>query len=113
VRAQNGYQTEATGPKFIILEGQYLITECYVNLRLAFGRFSLPSEAGMDVIGDVHGCLAELTSLFEALPLVRGDIVVFLGDYSDWGPDSREVVDYLLTIREGGKQERVFLRRNH
>ena len=49
VRTQNGYQTEATGPRFTILKGQYLITECSVNLRLAFGQFSLPSEAGMDI----------------------------------------------------------------
>ena len=47
--AKNGYQTEAVGPGLIILDGQYLITKCYVNLRLAFGQFSLPSEAGMDI----------------------------------------------------------------
>jgi hypothetical protein len=48
-KAKNSYQTEATGPGFIILEGKYRITECYVNLRLTFRQFSLPSEAGMDI----------------------------------------------------------------
>lgn len=65
------------------------------------------------VVGDVHGCLAELTHLIESLPLDHSDTVVFLGDYIDWGADSRGVIDYLLTIREQGKQKVVFLRGNH
>jgi serine/threonine protein phosphatase 1 len=65
------------------------------------------------VIGDVHGCLFELTHLYESLPLEHRDTVVFLGDYIDRGPDSRGVIDYLLTIREHNKQKVVFLRGNH
>jgi len=65
------------------------------------------------VIGDVHGCLPELTALVEFLPLERGDTVVFLGDYIDRGHDSRGVVDYLLALRGRGEQETVFLRGNH
>ncbi len=65
------------------------------------------------VIGDMHGCVAELTALVEFLPLERGDTVVFLGDYIDRGPDSRGVVDCLLALRGRGAQETVFLRGNH
>ena len=65
------------------------------------------------VIGDVHGCLPELASLVESLPLERGDTVVFLGDYIDRGPDSKGVIDYLLELRKRGEQTTVFLRGNH
>ena len=54
------------------------------------------------VIGDVHGCLAELTSLVESLPLEQGDTVVFLGDYIDRGPNSRGVIDYLHSPARAG-----------
>ena len=63
------------------------------------------------VIGDVHGCPAELAALVEALPLEREDTLVFLGDYIDRGPDSRGVVDFLAGL--GRERKTVFLRGNH
>ena len=69
---------------------------------------------GRYVIGDVHGCAAELSRLVDGLPLVPGDHVIFLGDYIDRGPHSREVVSYLLSLdneREGVSF--VFLKGNH
>ncbi len=54
---------------------------------------------GRYVIGDIHGCAAELSRLVDGLPLVQGDDVVFLGDYIDRGPNSREVVAYLLSLQ--------------
>ena len=69
---------------------------------------------GRYVIGDVHGCAAELSRLVEGLPLVQGDDVVFLGDYIDRGPNSREVVSYLLTLQKDHDAVRfVFLKGNH
>ena len=38
------------------------------------------------VVGDIHGCLAELRYLIEQLPLEHGDRLIFLGDYIDRGP---------------------------
>ena len=47
-------------------------------------------------IGDIHGDLAALQTLFARLPqLVAGDTMVFLGDYLDRGPDSAGVVKWL------------------
>ena len=47
-------------------------------------------------IGDIHGDLAALQTLFARLPqLVPGDTLVFLGDYVDRGPDSAGVVAWL------------------
>ena len=65
------------------------------------------------VIGDIHGCLAELVHLIEALPLQPNDRLVFLGDYIDRGSDSKGVVSYLLNLRDESKQEVIFLKGNH
>ncbi len=50
-------------------------------------------------MGDVHGCAAELKTLLNKLPLVPESTVVFLGDYIDRGPSSRQVVDTILKLR--------------
>lgn len=69
---------------------------------------------GRYVIGDIHGCAEELRRLVEALPLVRGDQLVFLGDYVDRGPASHAVVSYLISLqRRANDIQLVFLRGNH
>ena len=46
-------------------------------------------------VGDVHGNLAALDELLRQLrsAVTDGDVVVFLGDYIDRGPNSKECVD--------------------
>ena len=61
------------------------------------------------VIGDIHGCLTPLQRLLAKIELQPGDELVFIGDYIDRGPQSREVVDYLL----GLPYRCVFLLGNH
>ncbi|MDD5558708.1 metallophosphoesterase family protein [Candidatus Methylomirabilis sp.] len=66
------------------------------------------------VIGDIHGCLEPLRRLIAQLRLSEADELVFLGDYVDRGPDSKGVIDYLLTLRGRytflmGNHERMFL----
>ncbi|MDQ2645633.1 MAG: metallophosphoesterase, partial [Myxococcota bacterium] len=56
------------------------------------------------LIGDVHGCAAELSELLERLGPRQGDQVVFVGDLVARGPDSPGV---LRLIRElGGRAVR-------
>lgn len=62
-------------------------------------------------VGDIHGRRDKLDALIDALPLVAGDRFVFLGDYVDRGPDSRGVVDRLLSLRE--RHPCTFLLGNH
>jgi len=62
-------------------------------------------------IGDIHGCLMPLKSLIGNLKLKKRDTLVFLGDYIDRGPQSKEVVDFLLKLSR--KYHCVFLRGNH
>ena len=65
-------------------------------------------------IGDIHGCLDPLRRLMDQIHLSDMDEVVFMGDYVDRGPESRGVIDYLLTLRGPytflmGNHERMFL----
>ncbi len=51
------------------------------------------------VIGDIHGQLRMLENLMAKIPWrPEKDALVFLGDYIDRGPDSRGVVDYILSL---------------
>ncbi len=65
------------------------------------------------VIGDIHGCLYELSCLIESLPLEPLDRLIFLGDYLDRGPDPKGVVSYLIEWQQSGDQEVIFLKGNH
>jgi Calcineurin-like phosphoesterase len=60
-------------------------------------------------IGDIHGDSARLSALLARLD---GRRRVFLGDYVDHGPNSREVVQILLEIASR-EQNPVFLSGNH
>ena len=69
-------------------------------------------------IGDIHGCLDKLEELIGKIPAdPKKDQLVFLGDYIDRGRDSREVVDFVIALKENfqnivylmGNHERMFL----
>ena len=62
-------------------------------------------------IGDVHGCLTSLKTLLEMVSPVKGDTVIMLGDYVDRGPESKGVIDYLLSWP--WEADLVILRGNH
>ncbi len=51
------------------------------------------------IIGDIHGQLAMLETLLGKIPWRPDrDALFFLGDYVDRGPNSRGVVDYILSL---------------
>jgi serine/threonine protein phosphatase 1 len=62
-------------------------------------------------VGDIHGCDVALRTLLEQVAPRSEDRIVFLGDYIDRGPASREVVESLLGLSR--KCAPVFLRGNH
>ena len=69
---------------------------------------------GRYVIGDIHGCIDELRQLVHVFPLNTSDQMVFLGDYIDRGPDSKEVVTFLVALqKEFPAVDFVFLKGNH
>jgi len=49
-------------------------------------------------IGDIHGCLAALQTLLEAIDPQPDDTIVALGDYVDRGPESRGVIERLIAL---------------
>jgi calcineurin-like phosphoesterase family protein len=65
-------------------------------------------------IGDIHGDLEALETLFARLPaLMPTDTLVFLGDYVDRGPDSEGVVRWIRELAETTSAKIVLLRGNH
>ena len=68
------------------------------------------------IFGDLHGCPDEpalmLRHLEEQEGLTEKDLVIFVGDYIDRGPDSRAVLDLMLDFR-GRFPKTRFLRGNH
>jgi serine/threonine protein phosphatase 1 len=63
------------------------------------------------VIGDVHGCAKALRSLLEVISPQADDELIFLGDYVDRGPSSKECVEILIDLSQ--RCRTVFLRGNH
>ena len=64
-------------------------------------------------IGDIHGCLDKLEALMGMLDIDFGkDTLLFVGDYIDRGPRSKDVVDYMIDL---GRQHDhvVCLKGNH
>ena len=72
------------------------------------------------VVGDIHGCYLKLKKLLERLDWRPGgdDLLIFLGDYIDRGPQSYEVIDTLVDLASRahnvvtlmGNHEDMFLR---
>jgi len=68
------------------------------------------------VVGDIHGCLAELGALLNVIKveqkLSQNDLLIFIGDYIDRGPESKGVIDLMLSIKAEFPKT-VFLKGNH
>jgi serine/threonine protein phosphatase 1 len=78
---------------------------------------ALPVGIRIYAVSDIHGCAELLKNVFTAidLHLARAEparaLHVFLGDYIDRGPASRQTID--LLIDRGLSHESVFLKGNH
>lgn len=71
-------------------------------------------------IGDLHGYIYKLQNLWSNLQTVIGlsdfdtALIIFLGDYCDRGPDTRKVIDFLISLpSKYPNQTHVFLSGNH
>lgn len=80
-------------------------------------RASLPHGVRIYAVGDIHGRADLLDRLLSAIDAdcvrrpAKQTITVFVGDYIDRGPASRQVIDLLLQWRQ--HREAVFLKGNH
>jgi serine/threonine protein phosphatase 1 len=80
-------------------------------------RPCVPADWRIYAVGDVHGRADLLTELFKridrdlkARPFAKS-MEIFLGDYIDRGPHSRQVIELLITRQR--ERETVFLKGNH
>ncbi|KNA12030.1 hypothetical protein SOVF_129250 [Spinacia oleracea] len=71
-------------------------------------------------IGDIHGYYSKLENLWSNLQSqtnpsqFNNATIIFLGDYCDRGPDTRRVIDFLLSLSSKyPNQKHVFLAGNH
>src|SRR5690625_2261121 len=78
---------------------------------LSFDSHSNSDSEKVIAIGDIHGCARTLDALLNKLEAWPDHLLVFVRDYIDRGPRSREVVSRLITLQ--GERECVFLRGNH
>lgn len=80
--------------------------------------FAVPAHQRWYAIGDIHGCYAELNRLIKSIDdddANRGATdtrLLFVGDYIDRGPASREVIELMIRLDIGGERV-VFLMGNH
>ena len=78
-------------------------------------EFRAPSKP-VYAIGDIHGRCDLLERLIPKIAAHSGDEpseLIFLGDYIDRGPQSREVIDYLIHAPELAPFDCTFLMGNH
>ncbi len=77
----------------------------------------MPGEGGCDIIyamSDIHGCLDALVDQMKWIDLAGGNRVVFLGDYIDYGSDSRGVLQFIMDLqKQFGRHKVVALKGNH
>ncbi|XAR64647.1 Phosphoprotein phosphatase [Bertholletia excelsa] len=71
-------------------------------------------------IGDIHGYIIKLRNLWSNLECLidpcdfEHALIIFLGDYCDRGPNTREVIDFLISLpSKYPNQSHVFLCGNH
>lgn len=63
-------------------------------------------------VGDIHGKLEPLKTLVADI-MGRTDHIVFLGDYINRGPQSREVLDFLIELQGADTTSCSFIAGNH
>jgi len=63
------------------------------------------------VIGDIHGAYLALEQVMERAQVTNQDNLIFLGDYVDGWSQSREIINYLIRLKETNNC--IFIRGNH
>ena len=68
-------------------------------------------------IGDIHGCVRELTFLHEKIFTndkfkIKDDLLIYLGDYIDRGLKSKQVIDQIIKLKNN-KIKTIHLMGNH
>ena len=66
------------------------------------------------IVGDVHGCYKTLDALLKKVKLnKKKDQLIFVGDYTDRGPESYKVTQLIRSLKEEMNERCVLLLGNH
>lgn len=85
------------------------------DVEPSYAEVPVMPDAPFVAIGDIHGCYEPLRKLITRLDAVtEGDeTAVFVGDYVDRGPRSREVLSWLLEMNQTYPEKVICLMGNH
>jgi serine/threonine protein phosphatase 1 len=89
----------------------------FLKSKWSKARPRVPAGKRIYAIGDVHGRADLLSTLLRRIDVdleqksIAEPVQIFLGDYIDRGPSSRQVIDLLITRRQA--HEVMFLKGNH
>jgi serine/threonine protein phosphatase 1 len=64
-------------------------------------------------IGDVHGCAKTLAALMDKVNDAGWDKLVFIGDYIDRGPNSKDVINIVMNLQAARPGQVIALKGNH
>lgn len=82
-----------------------MLNSCLVTVEpFKFGKVA--------VVGDLHGDYQSLQRILASVDL-ESDLLVFLGDYADRGPDGVEVIRTVTELRKKHPQNVIALKGNH
>jgi serine/threonine protein phosphatase 1 len=79
----------------------------------SLGKAIAPPVGNRIVIPDIHGCFYTLEALLKDVhPSPQKDQLIFLGDYVNKGPRSKEVLDFLISLKKS-QPNTIFIKGNH
>lgn len=58
------------------------------------------SEGSLYALSDIHGCYKELCDVLNKLNLKSTDTLIFMGDYVDRGPNSKQVLNKIIELKK-------------
>jgi serine/threonine protein phosphatase 1 len=99
------------------IANRLMSTRTTPSAQVELDGFRLPEGTLVYAVGDIHGRADLLRGTFARIDADRAagvppqTIEIYLGDYIDRGPASREVID--LLISRGERHATVFLKGNH
>lgn len=97
-----------TYPKWINVIDKATFLNMFKN---GFQPFDYNQYNKIHIFGDIHGCMDPLKEYFDKNPFNEYDLYIFTGDYLDRGPQNKEVLEFLLSIKDNKNVK--FLEGNH
>ena len=76
-----------------------------------FKTWDFSEYEAVEIIGDIHGCMAPLEEHFKKYPFNEKTKYIFVGDFLDRGIQNKQVLEFILSLYE--KENVTLLEGNH